>query len=63
MKAILSDQQDVEAPICAPYRSLFGLNVGTICTVAMDLQRRELHLRMGASPGEDFQVFALNHAD
>jgi isopenicillin-N N-acyltransferase-like protein len=60
MKAILSNQEDAGAPICAPFQTLQGLNVGTLCTAIMDLSRRELHLRMGSDPGAGFQIFALD---
>jgi isopenicillin-N N-acyltransferase like protein len=53
-KDILSDQSDPEAPICAPYHPLFGLELGTLCTVIMDLPQRELHLRLGSDPSAAF---------
>jgi isopenicillin-N N-acyltransferase-like protein len=59
MKNVLSDRHDLDAPICAPYHPLFGLNLGTICTVIMDLSGRELHFRMGSLPGAEFTVFSL----
>ena len=59
LKDILSDQQDPDSPICAPYHPLFGLDLGTICTVVMDLPRRQLHLRMGSDPAADFTVYSL----
>jgi hypothetical protein len=37
-----------------------GLNVGTICTVVLDLRRRELQLRMGADPAATFEHHALH---
>lgn len=59
LKGILSDSQDPDSPICAPYAPLFGLNLGTICTVVMDLPRRQLHLRMGSDPAGEFAVHSL----
>lgn len=54
LQDILSDQSDPEAPICAPYHPLFGLELGTLCTVVMDLPQRELHLRLGSDPSAAF---------
>ncbi len=59
VKRILSDRRDADAPICAPYQPLFGLELGTLCTAVMDLPDRRLHLRMGADPEADFRVYSL----
>jgi isopenicillin-N N-acyltransferase-like protein len=59
IKNTLSDRRNPEAPICAPYHTLFGLNLGTICTVVMDLPGRELHFRMGSEPDIEFTVYRL----
>jgi isopenicillin-N N-acyltransferase-like protein len=59
LKDILSDREDEEAPICAPYHPLFGLELGTLCTVVMDLPGREIHFRSGSDPGAAFQVYGL----
>ncbi len=61
MKTILSNQEEEEAPICAPYQPLFGLELGTICTVIMDLPRLQLHYRHGADPGAEFQSFGIGN--
>ena len=61
MKTILSNQEDEDAPICAPYQPLFGLELGTICTVIMDLPQRQLHYRQGSDPGAEFQSFGIGN--
>lgn len=59
LRTILSDQGDSESPICAPYQTVFGLTLGTLCTVIMDIAQRQLHLRKGAIPGGEFAVYDL----
>lgn len=58
-KNILSDRQQAEDPIWSPYKTVFGLEIGTLCTVIMDLSRRELHLRLGTDHAADFSIHRL----
>jgi isopenicillin-N N-acyltransferase-like protein len=59
LQRILSDRSDPDAPICAPYHPLFGLELGTLCAVVMDLPRGELFLRMGSDPAGSFQRYGI----
>ena len=58
-KDILSDRLNPEAPIWASYQPLYGLELGTLCTVLMDLARGEMHLRMGSDDAAEFQIYSL----
>ena len=59
MKDVLGDRQDADNPICASYYPLYGFNVGTICTVIMDLVGRNMHFRMGNDPAVEFTEYRL----
>ena len=59
LKTLLSDTSDPEHKICAPYQSYFGINLGTVCTVVMDLNVRRLELRRGPDPDAEFESFKL----
>lgn len=56
---ILSDRQDPDAAIWVPYQPFYGLELGTLCTVVMDLSRGEMHLRMGQDAAADFQIYSV----
>ena len=59
LQDILSDSSDPDAPICAPYHPLFGLELGTLCTVIMDLPQGELYFRSGSDPAATFQSYQV----
>ena len=54
LKQILSDVD--LGPISCPYTPYAGLQVGTVCAVAMDLRARALHVRKGPSPNGLFET-------
>ncbi len=58
LKTILSDSSDVDHPILAPYREVpsFRGRLGTDCSIAMDLERGEMHFRRGNSADTGFAV-------
>ena len=56
---ILSDRQDPDASIWVPYQPFYGLELGTLCTVVMDLSRGEMHLRMGQDAAADFEIYRV----
>ncbi len=48
LKQLLLDQSNQDLPICRPYVADPDLgNVGTICTILMDLQKSQLHITRG----------------
>lgn len=59
LKNILSDRQNPDASIWVPYQPFYGLELGTLCTVVMDLSRGELHLRMGQDTAADFEIYSV----
>lgn len=56
---ILSDQQNPDASIWVPYQPFYGLELGTLCTVVMDLSLGEMHLRMGQDAAADFEIYRV----
>ncbi|MEM7016319.1 MAG: C45 family peptidase [Pseudomonadota bacterium] len=56
---ILSDVTDDVHPICAPYKPMLGTQIGTVCTVIMDLASHHLHIRQGPSPDAPFECVEL----
>lgn len=60
MKRILADQERVELPICRPYvvDELIG-NVGTVCTIIMDLANRKLHITRGSPLFHQYEEFKV----
>ena len=66
--AVLSDTNDADHPICAPYKPLLGTQIGTVSTVVMRLAGQErddelggqMHIRRGPVPDGTFKRVALN---
>jgi len=57
MKKLLLDQHNKELPICRPYaKSRYVSSVGTICSIVMDLPRREMHITKGSPLKKGFEV-------
>ncbi|MBF0277840.1 MAG: peptidase C45 [SAR324 cluster bacterium] len=55
MKEILLDQSNAELPICQSYhRHAILEDVGTVCTIVMDLKERQIHLKKGNISENDF---------
>ena len=53
--AILSDRTNPEYPILRDYRAdLKYQQLGTVCTIIMDLATREMHVRKGPHPASNF---------
>ncbi|MCP4036579.1 MAG: peptidase C45 [bacterium] len=59
MAQILGDQSHEEHPICTPYRPVLGNNVGTVCSVVMELSKGVLHLRKGPNPDGRLEAIAV----
>lgn len=60
MKKLLLDQQNKELPICRPYeKSRYISSVGTICSIVMDLPKREMHITKGSPLKNGFEVVKL----
>ncbi|MDX2277316.1 MAG: C45 family peptidase [Hyphomonadaceae bacterium] len=57
LKHVLSDTE--AGPILVPYTPYQGMNVGTVCTVLMELGAGRLHVRTGPDPSVPFETFAL----
>lgn len=58
LKSILSDMSDTEHPILAPYRDVpaFRGDLGTVCSIAMDLKNGHIHFRRGNDPNARFEI-------
>ncbi len=54
LKALLSDRE--QGPISCPYTPFAGIQVGTVCAVAMDLRALSLHIRKGPNPVDLFEM-------
>lgn len=61
LQAILSDTSDGGHPILAPYRDVpaFRGAIGTDCSIAMDLERGEMHFRRGNDPRKGFDMLPV----
>ena len=60
MKQILKDQSHQTLPICRPYIEDPDLgNVGTICTILMDLKKHQLHITRGSPLKSPFTTINL----
>jgi isopenicillin-N N-acyltransferase like protein len=53
---LLSDDTDPHAPICAPYVPFAGVELGTVATVTMELDRRAVHVGIGPSRRAEITV-------
>ncbi|WP_295813395.1 C45 family peptidase [uncultured Nitratireductor sp.] len=61
LKRVLSDRKHPEHAILAPYRDSDGFlgRKGTVCTIAMDLAERRMHIRRGNDPDAPFYDVAV----
>ncbi len=60
MKNLLLDRGNRELSICRPYeKSRYISSVGTICSMVMDLPRREMHITRGSPLKNGFEVVKL----
>ena len=60
MKKLLLDQSHPDLPICRPYVEDPDLgNVGTICTIIMDLKNTQLHITRGSPLKSTFTIFDI----
>ncbi|CAN0654236.1 isopenicillin-N N-acyltransferase like protein [Nitratireductor aquimarinus] len=65
LKTVLSDNTHPEHAILAPYRDSDGFlgRKGTICTIAMDLAERRMHIRRGNDPAVPFVEIAVTQKE
>jgi isopenicillin-N N-acyltransferase-like protein len=56
---LFGDQSHPEHPICARYHPRFGTQVGTLCTVVMELGEGTMHVRRGPNPDRSFQQIKI----
>lgn len=60
MKEILLDQENSALPICRPFEyDSDGQEIGTLTSVVMDLERREIHMTKGAPTTNPFVTISL----
>lgn len=61
LKEVLSDRQHPQHAILAPYMESAGFlgRKGTICTIAMDLANRRMHIRRGNDPAAPFATIGI----
>ncbi|MBS3168969.1 peptidase C45 [Candidatus Woesearchaeota archaeon] len=60
MKQLLLDQENQELPICRPYLpSLYTTSIGTICSMIMDLRKKELQITKGSPLKHKFEKISL----
>lgn len=56
MKQLLLDQENKELPICRPYLpSKYTSSIGTICSIIMDLRKREMQITKGSPLKQKFE--------
>ncbi|MHA2239649.1 MAG: carcinine hydrolase/isopenicillin-N N-acyltransferase family protein, partial [Candidatus Hodarchaeales archaeon] len=61
MKGILNDQSNLELPICRRYVPNKELeNVGTVCTIIMDLPNLTMHITRGNPFDHEFERLNLS---
>jgi isopenicillin-N N-acyltransferase-like protein len=61
MKSILADKSNLELPICRKYiQGKTMQDVGTVCTIVMDLQNEEMHITKGTPLKNEFSLVSLN---
>ncbi|MHA2277888.1 MAG: C45 family autoproteolytic acyltransferase/hydrolase [Candidatus Kariarchaeaceae archaeon] len=61
LKTILLDQSHPALPICRPYVEDPDLgNVGTICTILMDLRKSQLHITQGSPLNSPFTTLNIS---
>ncbi len=60
MKSILSDRSNIEFPIFRPFIPHVAVKeLGTVFTMVMDLDTRELHIRKGANADAAFKTYRV----
>ncbi|MBI4152603.1 peptidase C45 [Candidatus Woesearchaeota archaeon] len=60
MKQLLLDQENSELPICRPYLpSQYTSSIGTICSIVMDLRKREMQITKGSPLKHQFEKISL----
>ena len=59
LQSLLSAKAHPEYPVLRQYRQINGRMIGTLCTIAMDLPARELHLRIGHDASQHFRCYRL----
>ncbi|MCP4752898.1 MAG: hypothetical protein GY866_18585, partial [Proteobacteria bacterium] len=59
LKSVLKNRDDKQNPICAKYKPLMGLQVGTVSSVVMDLPHRTIHVTVGNPQENGYQTFSL----
>ena len=60
LKTVLMDQSHDQYPICAPYTDYSGLQLGTVCSVIMDLPKRTMEFSLGKPSENTYNTFVLN---
>ena len=60
LKSVLRDTGDEGNCISADYRTRLGLQVGTVCSIVMDLPNREMHVTLGTPHKNQYQVSQLS---
>ncbi|MFC5584804.1 C45 family autoproteolytic acyltransferase/hydrolase [Nitratireductor kimnyeongensis] len=65
LQSVLSDREHPEHAILAPYRDSDGFlgRKGTVCTIAMNLARRQMHIRRGNDPENPFHQILVNEVE
>jgi len=60
LKTVLRDKENKENSICADYKSVYGLNVGTVSSIIMDLPGKTMHITAGNPQKTTYHVFSLD---
>jgi len=58
-KKILGDRENGSHAICAEYKSIMGAQIGTVCSVIMDLKKLEMHISKGNPILNKYKVIGL----
>lgn len=59
LKSILMDRENPDNAICASFRPVFGLPVGTVSSIVMNLPNRTIYITAGNPQRNDYQAFSL----
>ncbi len=58
-KKILGDRENGSHAICAEYKPIMGAQIGTVCSIVMDLKKLEMHIRRGNPVLNEYKVIGL----
>jgi isopenicillin-N N-acyltransferase-like protein len=58
-KRILGDRRNGKHAICSEYKAIMGTRIGTVCSIVMDLKKREMHITKGSPMNNAYEKIVL----